>query len=315
MTTLLTCYGFELEAESMEQWVQTWLSDYSVIWVRLAIIEALYQGRYKAISVQQILNAWQRRGEPIYHFDGEFECIVSRSVPRNLLLDDAPEASSTIDRWVTGDSNLRQRLQKLRPALTQRPPTSPQAAPTNPGPVHSEPMQANQALSPTTPDKQGDRALPVLSTHGESKNLERVELGRTELEHRDLERAKADAAPKTDEVPTSDVTAVTDGSLSSSVEQSEQSEQSERSHFNASDPSAETNDSITPQSEDPLDTQLPDSTTPPNEAKRAIAPHPDFGSFVPIHSIHSIQQFTPSTRNTGFYARLRAVVAGDSPLL
>jgi lipopolysaccharide export system protein LptA len=71
---LLKHYGFEgaLTAKQLtDQWQQ-----YPSNWVRLAMIEALYQGRYKAVSVEKILAAWQRRGQPLYHFDQEFERLV-----------------------------------------------------------------------------------------------------------------------------------------------------------------------------------------------------------------------------------------------
>ncbi len=72
---LLKHYGFEaaLTAEQLaDQWQKTYPSD----WIHSALIEALYQGRYKAVSVEKILAAWQRRGQPLYHFDQEFERLV-----------------------------------------------------------------------------------------------------------------------------------------------------------------------------------------------------------------------------------------------
>lgn len=54
---------------------------YSPDWVRLAVVEALYQGRYKVISVQQILDIWRRRGKVVSHFNREFEAIVTVPLP------------------------------------------------------------------------------------------------------------------------------------------------------------------------------------------------------------------------------------------
>lgn len=73
---LLTYYGFDLNSYDPETLVLGWLEVYDPAWVRSAIIEALYQGRYKAISVEQILVLWARRGQPLRHFNREFERIV-----------------------------------------------------------------------------------------------------------------------------------------------------------------------------------------------------------------------------------------------
>ena len=56
--------------------VADWIGCYPLRWILEAVIEALYQGRYKTISVEQILIIWQRRGGPLHHFNGEFERIV-----------------------------------------------------------------------------------------------------------------------------------------------------------------------------------------------------------------------------------------------
>lgn len=73
---LLRQYGFDLDGASVEATLDRWLRHFSPRWIRLALIEALYLGRYKAISVEQILELWQRREQPIYHFNSEFEAII-----------------------------------------------------------------------------------------------------------------------------------------------------------------------------------------------------------------------------------------------
>ncbi len=98
---LLNDYSFDLDGYMVEQLVQEWVQHYQPRWVRLAIIEALYQGRYKAISVIQILAFWERRRDPLCHFNREFEQMVcGRLMPQ--LLPDAiasplphPESSSS----------------------------------------------------------------------------------------------------------------------------------------------------------------------------------------------------------------------------
>ncbi len=81
---LLRHYSFDLGEYTVEQLLSYWLGQYDSNWIRLAVIEALYQGRYKAISVEQILALWQRRGQPSYHFNHEFERLVCDRLPRNL---------------------------------------------------------------------------------------------------------------------------------------------------------------------------------------------------------------------------------------
>ncbi|WP_448573816.1 hypothetical protein [Trichothermofontia sp.] len=73
---LLSNYSFDLGHYAPEQLVGYWASTYPLNWVRLAVIESLYQGRYKAVSVEQILAFWQRRGRPLYHFGNDFERII-----------------------------------------------------------------------------------------------------------------------------------------------------------------------------------------------------------------------------------------------
>ena len=72
---LIQYYGFDLGDYSIDDLVKLWC-EYDPIWVRLAIIEALFRGRYKAVSVDQILGFWQRRGEPYCRFSREFERLV-----------------------------------------------------------------------------------------------------------------------------------------------------------------------------------------------------------------------------------------------
>ena len=81
---LLTRYGFEITQIAISELIEKWAASYSVYWIRLAILEALYQGRYKAISVEHILNLWKRLGQPTYHVTHEFERLITG----NLLIKD-----------------------------------------------------------------------------------------------------------------------------------------------------------------------------------------------------------------------------------
>lgn len=87
---LLVHYSFDLDCDNAEQLVGFWLTHYPSHWVRLAVVEALYQGRYKAVSVEHILAIWQRRGQPLYHFNHEFERLVCSHFFQELI--DEPEA-------------------------------------------------------------------------------------------------------------------------------------------------------------------------------------------------------------------------------
>lgn len=81
---LLTHYSFEQGEFTTQQLVDQWIEVYPWQWMHLAVVEALYQGRYKAISVEQILAFWHRRGRPIYRFNGEFERLVCSRFPQKL---------------------------------------------------------------------------------------------------------------------------------------------------------------------------------------------------------------------------------------
>ena len=81
---LLLHYIFDLGGHNARELVERWLRLYPANWVRLAAIEALYQGRYKAVSVEQILGIWQRRGQIQPHFNCEFERLVCGNIQPRL---------------------------------------------------------------------------------------------------------------------------------------------------------------------------------------------------------------------------------------
>jgi len=88
---LLEGYHFELGRHDARQWVSLWLESYRASWIRDAVVEALYQGRYKSISVKQILELWQRRGQPIRHATHDFEAAVCREFGEVRLAPIPPE--------------------------------------------------------------------------------------------------------------------------------------------------------------------------------------------------------------------------------
>ena len=84
--TLIKSFSLELEQYSPESQVLYWLHQYRAPWIRDAIIEAVYQGRYKIISVDHILAIWQRRGQPVCHFTSGFEQVISAQLGTQLRL-------------------------------------------------------------------------------------------------------------------------------------------------------------------------------------------------------------------------------------
>lgn len=82
---LLAYYNFQDETQTREQLLDRWLRSYPIDWVRSALIEALYQGRYKSASVEYLLQLWKRRGQPLHRFSREFERLVSHNCPHTFL--------------------------------------------------------------------------------------------------------------------------------------------------------------------------------------------------------------------------------------
>jgi hypothetical protein len=82
---LLTYYGTEGTRLSVRvKLLARWLKLYPEPWVRAALIESIYQGRYKTVSVEQLLERWQHRGHPVCHFNSEFARFICQNIPRDL---------------------------------------------------------------------------------------------------------------------------------------------------------------------------------------------------------------------------------------
>jgi hypothetical protein len=111
-TTLLVQYSFDLNGYSARELINCWQGEYETNWLHIAVIEALYQGRYKAVSVQQILNFWQRRGQVIHHFNMEFERLICSKFPESLAKMSKPvlppAKNSLLDKYhPRGDSFVK----------------------------------------------------------------------------------------------------------------------------------------------------------------------------------------------------------------
>ncbi len=95
---LLKYYSFELDGHTVEHCVVQWRDRYPDHWLRPAIVEALYQGRYKAVSVAQILDMWCRRGQSLCHYNGEFERMICNKFLARTFSEAAPEANPKVNR-------------------------------------------------------------------------------------------------------------------------------------------------------------------------------------------------------------------------
>jgi hypothetical protein len=92
-------YGLELDPDRVDAILETWLKQYDPTWILKAIVESLYRGRYKIVSVENILKDWQRLGNPRYQFTPEYERDILEKVPQpapRLTLEVAPLVSMDI---------------------------------------------------------------------------------------------------------------------------------------------------------------------------------------------------------------------------
>ncbi|PSN05829.1 hypothetical protein C7271_02050 [filamentous cyanobacterium CCP5] len=83
---LLTHYSFDMQGLDVQGLTSSWMYSYPKKWVVAAIIEALYQGRYKAESVSRILYSWQHKGYPLAHFDHEFADIAYKKLMKSVAV-------------------------------------------------------------------------------------------------------------------------------------------------------------------------------------------------------------------------------------
>ncbi len=77
---LINHYNFDLGDYTVKELIVKWSKKHKHFWLPLAVIEAIYQGRLKAISVEQILNLWEHRSQPIYHFNSEFKQLITAKI-------------------------------------------------------------------------------------------------------------------------------------------------------------------------------------------------------------------------------------------
>lgn len=155
---LLTYYSYEGDSQPQTSLLQDWLGHYPPEWVRLALIEALYRGRYKTISVGGLLADWQRRGQPIYHFNREFEALICQNFPK-IWSDNDGEAGSKRSSTPSLSSSLMQNSE-LSAAM-------PQTA-SDVDAVNSQ----SDVSNPTHRASQSDPSIPVESKTAQSDPLQ-----------------------------------------------------------------------------------------------------------------------------------------------
>ena len=162
---LLICYGFETRGQTIQRLTEQWLEKYQPNWLRLATIEALYLGRYKTVSVEQILNIWLRRGTPTYHFNHDFERLICRKLPRYL-------SNISLEQTQTQQSDRRsQSKSKTSKNLGDRVLSSPPSQPFKKEPTHSSWQNSHlKTLNPTV------KSNLMVSVGKEQKRLSAREL-------------------------------------------------------------------------------------------------------------------------------------------
>jgi hypothetical protein len=78
---IIKIYGLALDDNQVESILVAWFQQYDPAWIIKALIESLYRGRYKLVSVDNILKDWQRIGKPRYNFTPEYEREILQKIP------------------------------------------------------------------------------------------------------------------------------------------------------------------------------------------------------------------------------------------
>jgi hypothetical protein len=148
--SLLEHYGFDLGEQTSGQLLDRWGDQCDPRWIRLALIEALHQGRYKAVSVEQILSLWSRRGQPSYHFDRDFEALICNNQPQDLS-----SVSSRSDALESPDPGSTGFKSKSKPDTAMETMALSRASAGAPVQMLSQPKtEPNQSVQPPNPSSQ-----------------------------------------------------------------------------------------------------------------------------------------------------------------
>ncbi|NER85199.1 MAG: hypothetical protein F6K42_37990 [Leptolyngbya sp. SIO1D8] len=159
---LLREYSFELGGYRPGELVAIWRDRLGAepSWIRSAVVEALYQGRYKAWSVEQILQGWKRRGHPTRHYDHDFERVVFGPVD--------PTASKYAPMTTLRPSELltpQQETSNSHLANSEMADSIPSDSPeTAMEASESISQQGAEALKPVEQTDEADKAIPADAT-------------------------------------------------------------------------------------------------------------------------------------------------------
>lgn len=231
---LLTHYSFDLGNQTASQLTTQWLKESPASWIRWAVIEALYQGRYKAISVDQILLLWKRRKQPCYHFNFEFERLVCNKFPKNWsqktlasrrqarfaqpaaisetavlpALNAEPASEATVPAWVALAKQIQRdpndRPETIAPVRTSEPLSSPvpgdRAAALRTISPSAQPLDAD-SQPPLPPVKQIQAGVEDLIEQATSSLNASAEAGKNKLSIESYSSLAADANKSTEDQP------------------------------------------------------------------------------------------------------------------
>ncbi|MEM8829076.1 MAG: hypothetical protein AAGE96_06935 [Cyanobacteria bacterium P01_G01_bin.19] len=152
--SLIDSYSFDLGGDDAEHLLAGWLDRHHASWIRLATIEALYLGRYKAVSVGHILNVWSRIGTPNPHFTYEFERLICRKLPKHLS--DLSDLTATASKTPSAEKkdDVEDQVKSEAKATTR------QIKPESKTVAKNEAFSSGKVLSAP---EQGDRHIPLVS--------------------------------------------------------------------------------------------------------------------------------------------------------
>lgn len=85
---LIKYYNFDLNGHSIKSWMMRWSKLYPYQWLPLAITEAIYHGRLKCVSVENIMALWHKKGNIINKFNYDFINLIN---PQNYHLNSEEE--------------------------------------------------------------------------------------------------------------------------------------------------------------------------------------------------------------------------------
>lgn len=171
---LLQHYSFELGGLRPNEWVAEWRDRYPEHWLRSAIVEALYQGRYKVVSVVQILDMWERRGQSVCHYNGEFERMVcNRFLPLTFSEPAADSSSEPFSRRLIAEAE----------------PLAESPSSTEPSPSDRHHSWSHRVTEPQA------NAADAESHRAESPNLKSLQEDSPDAENSEAEAAVAQSSP------------------------------------------------------------------------------------------------------------------------